>query len=204
MNQHHAALKVGQLAERLAEGYFAHAAAIAAATHPNAQALAPLALPGHLVPLGFVSRKDGTTHAFHFTHFLQMASTNPEITGELPRVWLAGSLVTLGDALSLHSYFDHAPVLELIYHLRNGVAHGNRFKFTQRGLQRLQDYPAHNRWALIKGDLKEIFEIAPALEGQTVLFSYLGAGNVLDILMSAGNHLIRLGNGDPLPPSSGT
>jgi hypothetical protein len=44
-----------------------------------------------------------------------------------------GALLTLGDALQVHRYFDHSPELELIYHLRNGVAHGNRFTFTKAG-----------------------------------------------------------------------
>jgi hypothetical protein len=41
---------------------------------------------------------------------------------DLDRVWLVGSLLAIGDALMRHCYFDHAPELELLRHLRNGVA----------------------------------------------------------------------------------
>ncbi len=184
--------QIGQLAERLVDGYYAHIAAITVAAHPQARQLAPVNLPGHAVPVGIVRRKDGTEHGFHFLHYLEIAATRKDIIDELPRVWLAGSLLTIGDALSRHRYFDHAAILELVYHLRNGIAHGNRFKFTRTGLQRLKDYPAHNRNAFIQGDLKEIFEITPALEGQTVLFDYAGPANLLDILFSVGHHLLRL------------
>ena len=108
------------------------------------------------------------------------------IEAELPRVWLTGSLLALGDALKDHDYFDHAPALELVYHLRNGIAHGNRFNFTASGLERLEQYPAHNREAWFR---KMIFEIAPALNGQAVLFEFMGAGDVLDVLSSVGAHL---------------
>ena len=184
--------QIGQLAERLAQGYNAHSAAITVACHPKAVELAPSILPGHLVSIGFVRRKDGTEHAFHFTHYLKMVAADPQIADELPRVWLSGSLLTIGDALARHRYFDHAPILELVYHLRNAIAHGNHFKFTTRGLERLKKHPAHNRDAFIQGDLKQIFEITSDLEGTCLLFDYLGPGNVLDILMSVGHHLLTL------------
>jgi hypothetical protein len=198
MKANQAAFEAGQLAERMAQGYSAHAAAIAVATHPDAQKLAPPTLPGMTVPLGFVQRKDGTEHAFHFTHYLKLAAANPELAAELPRVWLAGSLLAVGDALSRRDYFDRAPELELMRHLRNGIAHGNRFDI--RGPEKLKKFPAHNRLAWIKSDKKTVFEIIPALDGQPVLFDYLGPGDVLDILISVGIYLIRMGNGDPLRP----
>jgi len=198
MKANQAAFDAGQLAERMAQGYYAHSAAIAVATRPEAQALVPAKLPGMTVPLGFVRRIDGTEHAFDFKHFLRLAAASPEITNELPRVWLAGSLLAVGDALARQSYFDRAPELELLRHLRNGIAHGNRFDIRER--QKLNKFPAHNRLAWIRGDNKSVFEITAALDGQPVLFDYLGAGDVLDLLMSVGLYLIRMGNGDPLRP----
>jgi hypothetical protein len=44
-----------------------------------------------------------------------------------------GALLTLGDELSAYGYFDRAPALELLYHLRNAVAHGNRLNITKEG-----------------------------------------------------------------------
>lgn len=191
-----AAFEAGQLAERMAQGYYAHSAAIAVATRPEAEGLIPAKLPGMTVPLGFVRRIDGTEHAFDFRHFLRLAAAGPEIATELPRVWIAGSLLAVGDALSRHNYFDRAPELELVRHLRNGIAHGNRFEI--RDPHKLSKFPAHNRLAWVRSDKKTLFEITPALDGQPVLFDYLGAGDALDILMSVGIYLVRMGNGDAL------
>jgi hypothetical protein len=184
--------QIAQVTSRLVEGYYAHSAAITVAMHPESARLAPATLPGHIVPIGLVRRKDGTEHAFDFKHFLKLAATNPYITDELPRVWLSGSLLRIGELLSHHRYFDHAPILEFVYHLRNGIAHGNRLRFTPNGLARLNKHPAHNREAYIQGDLKQIFEISPSLAGQCVLFDYLEPGNVLDILLSVEHHLLKL------------
>jgi hypothetical protein len=195
-----AAFEAGQLAERMAHGYYAHSAAIAVATQPDAPTLVPATLPRMTVPLGIVQRKDRTEHVFDFRYFLRLASASPEITGELPRVWLAGSLLAVGDTLSRNDYFDRAPELELVRHLRNGITHGNRFVI--RKPDKRKKFPAHNRDAWVRSNKKTIFEISPALNGQPVLFNYLGAGDVVDVLLSVGIYLTRMGNGDPLrlPP----
>ena len=196
MKANQSAFEAGQLAERMAQGYYAYSAAITLASRPYAEALVPAKLPGMTVPLGFVQRKDGTEHAFDFLHFLRQAAANPELTAELPTVWLVGSLLAVGDALSRQDYFDRAPELELVRYLRNGIGHGNRFDI--RDPQKLAKYPAHNRLAWVRSDKKTVFEITPALHGKPVLFDYLGPGDVLDVLMSVGIYLIRMGNGDPL------
>jgi hypothetical protein len=138
-------------------------------------------------PSDSVQRKDGTEWSFHtqdtFGHALE-----PAIAAELDRVWFTGSLLALGDALADNDYFDHAPVLELVYHLRNGIAHGNHFEFTTGGLKRLGKHPAHNRDAA--------FKITPALEGQRVLFDFMAAGDVLDLLSSVGFYLKQMGDPD--------
>ena len=107
--------------------------------------------------------------------------------------------LAIGDALSETRYFDHAPELELIYHLRNGVAHGNRFHFTDFGKKRLADHPAHNRFTPFRTDTTK-FEITTALEGQPVLFDFMGPADVLDLLGAVGVYLWRMGQGDPLRP----
>jgi hypothetical protein len=114
----------------------------------------------------------------------------------LKQVWLAGSLLSLGDALAVNLYFDRAPELELVRHLRNGIAHGNRFRIDNPSS--LTRFPAHNHDAWVNSDTKAKFEIMPALQGTPVLFDYMGAGDVLDLLMSVGLYLVRMGNGDPL------
>ena len=93
-----AAFEVGRLAHRMAQGYYAHTAAIEVAKGPHAKALA------FETPLGqissYVVRKDGTQHTFDLPYYLDQAHTNPGIVDELPRVWLIGSLLSVGDALS--------------------------------------------------------------------------------------------------------
>jgi hypothetical protein len=67
---------------------------------------------------------------------------------ELARVWLVGALLTVGDALARHHYFDRAPELELLRHLRNGVADGNVFNIDNPDT--LAKFPAHNRLASLR------------------------------------------------------
>jgi hypothetical protein len=195
-----AAFDIGQMAERIADGYYTYLAAIQIATDPRAEALSPGAQSGIIVPEGYVFRKDGTRHRFHFKYFLRQARSNPAMIDDLPRAWLVRALLTIGDALSRHDYFDHAPELALLYHMRNGVGHGNVFRFSNPGKRRLANHPAHNRLAWIKSDTNNEFEITLNLKGQPVLFDFMGPADVVDLLKSVGLYLIRIGNGDPLRP----
>jgi len=181
-----AAAKVAQLARNMAEGYAAHIAAIRIAPRVNDQALLQMIAD---YPSDFVLRKDGT---FDTPDALGSAIANQEIAAELPRVWLTGSLLTVGDALKDNGYFDRAPELELVRHLRNGIAHGNRFDI--RYPDELTKYPAHNRDTAFR--TTTVFEVTPALDGQPVLFDFMEAGDVLDLLCSAALHLDRIGRGE--------
>jgi hypothetical protein len=198
-----AAFDVGRLAERLAEGYYAYAAGIQIATDPRAKDLIGVAPTGHAVPVGYVTRKDGTHHVFHFAHYLGQLRENNQFAMELQKTWLVGSLLTVGDALARHNYFDRAPELELLRHLRNGIAHGNKFYFGRgaklvASIEKLKRHPADNKLAWVRGEKKEIFEICETLQGKPVLFDFMGPANVLDLLMSVGIYLMRLGDGEPL------
>lgn len=195
MKSNQAAFDVGQLAERLSNGYLTYISAIAVATNPKATLLAPPVRQGQIVSIGEITRKDGTAHLFHFNYFLSLANTDELISDELKKVWLTGALLRVGDALSHHNYFDRAPELELLRHLRNGIAHGNRFRIDRPS--NLKKYPANNIQAWVKIDLNSIFEITPHLDGTEVLFSYMGPGDILDLLMSIGMYLVRVGNGEP-------
>jgi len=190
MKANQAAFEVGQLAWDMARGYATHIAAIRVAPRLDGKAIVRLIAD---YPSDFVQRKDGTKWSFD-TQDALVSLADKAIAAELPRIWLAGSLLGLGDALKGHNYFDRAPALELVYHLRNGIAHGNAFDFTPSGLKRLAKYPAHNREAAFR---KITFEITPALNGQAVLFDFMAAGDLLDLLSSVGLHLKRLGQGEP-------
>lgn len=192
------AFDTGRLAEQLQQGYYEFSAVMGVASNRNSLMLSPEVLPGHQVPIGKVRRKDGTEHAYHFQFYLQNVIDKPQLREEFEKTWLTGALLRLGDALQKNDYFDHAPELELVYHLRNGLAHGNKFNIDKSGQQRLRKYPAHNRLAWVTGDSGEVFEIDASLNGTEVLFAYMEAGNLLDLFMSVGLYLIRMGNGDPL------
>jgi hypothetical protein len=193
------ALKVGELTQRLVAGYYAHAAAIEVAQDPRVKTLFSAIPPGQIVPVRFVTRKDGTKYPYHFHHSLDQAHTNADIADDLQRTWLVGSLLTIGDALSNKGYFDHAPELELVYHLRNGVAHGNLFHFDQKRLKRLNKYPAHNKLTPFRTDTTK-FEIVAGLHRHPVLFNFMGPADVIDVLSAVGVYLWRMGKGEPLRP----
>lgn len=192
------ALSVGKFAQRLAGEYPTLVAALEVAADPRSALLAPKLEPGNMVPVGHIPGFDADG-SFHFLHYLGQAADNSDIVDDLQRNWHVGTLIALGDALSERAYFDHAPELELVYHLRNGVAHGNQFNINASGRKRLQRYPAHNRDAWTRGD-KRTFEVTAALNGSAVLFDFMGPADIQVLLAGVGVYLIRMGNGDPLRP----
>jgi hypothetical protein len=173
---------VAQLAYDMLRGYLTHIAAVRSIPRIDSNALVRLIASW---PSDFVQRKDGSKWSFD-TQDALVDLADKTIDAELPRVWLTGSLLALGDLLKEHGYFDRAPVLELVYHLRNGIAHGNCFHFEPSELNRLKKYPAHNRDASFR---KVIFEITPALNGEEILFEFMDAGDVLDLLSSVRAHM---------------
>jgi hypothetical protein len=188
------ALQVGQLAQRLYKDYTGFMAVMESALHPSA--LLPVALPepGAVVGSGFIRRKKGEPHAYWHEHYLaQVLDSADEQREEVSRVWLSGALIRLGDALHDEGYFDHAPELELVRHMRNAVAHGNKFSF--KGTR--PKHPAHNGLAFIRGwDNDSEFSVDANLQGQSFLFDWMEPGDVLDVFLSVSQYLIRMGNGE--------
>ncbi|OXC78252.1 hypothetical protein BSU04_12785 [Caballeronia sordidicola] len=60
-------------------------------------------------------------------HYLDLLAKITGLQRQFLRTWAMGALTTLRDELQPGHYFDHAPILEMVFHLRNGNAHGNRF-----------------------------------------------------------------------------
>lgn len=176
----------------MAQGYYAHAAAIEIANRPHAKALVSQTPLGKIA--SYVTRKDGTQHTFDLPHYLGQAHTNSEIVDDLPRVWLVGSLLTVGDAVKKlrRPVLKEVPLLELLYHLRNGIAHGNVFSCSEHGLKRLKKHPAHKKTAGVKSADGAEFEIEAGLHGKPVLFDFMGPGDVLDLLQSVDVYLTRI------------
>jgi hypothetical protein len=172
----------------MAQGYYANKAAITVAADPRANSLVSMELRGNqAVPVGYVVRKDGTGHVYDIHHYLEHARTSPDMLHGLERVWIIGSLIAVGDALYKRKYLNRVPLFELVRHLRNGVAHGNAFEI--RHPYSLKKNPAHNREALVK---TAVFEITPDLDGRPVLFEFMGAADILDLLMSVEIYLTRI------------
>lgn len=122
----------------------------------------------------------------------------------MPACGSRGALLTLGDRLSVENYFDHGPDLEVIRHLRNGIAHGNRFHFTPDEPRRPAHFTGPDQRALgdtvtPKGEAVT-FEISRSLEGEPVLFDFIGPGDICDLLLFVADRLIRIGNGDQPRP----
>ncbi|MFJ2987569.1 hypothetical protein ACIPF8_06865 [Collimonas sp. NPDC087041] len=183
-------LAISGMAQRLASGYYAFLVGHLVAVNPlPINSLPPAKVPGEN-PIGEIKRKDGTYHTLDLRHYLDLLRCDNDLQGHFLRVWAMGALLILGDELSKHKYFDRAPILELVYHLRNGVAHGNRFNITDKGRERLSRYPAHNRNAAATSPLGTVFEITPNLCG-AVLFDFMGAADVIDLLQSVEVYLSR-------------
>ena len=150
MPRNEKAFVVGQRAERLVGEFYSLHAAITVATDPRAAQLTPPVQPGQIVPTHTVKGLGLSEHTYHFLHYRAMADHREEFIADFERTWIAGALLGLGDELEGHHYFDNAPELELVYHLRNGIAHGNEFRLTPPGLRRLAQHPAHNRDAWVR------------------------------------------------------
>jgi hypothetical protein len=109
------------------------------------------------------------------------------MANDLERVWIVGALISVGDALDKRNYLNRVPLFELVRHLRNGVAHGNAFNI--RNPDGLKKFPAHNRQALVK---TAEFAITADLDDRPVLFDFMGAADVLDVLISTETYLTRI------------
>lgn len=178
-----------QLADLLRFGLYAHATAMELARDEH---VLPQQVPSANKPStlsGSVACKDGSERPFDLQYVLKLMRTDSALRDEMDTGWCISSLISLGDRLAAGGYFDRAPVLEMVRHLRNGVAHGNRFSI--RNADELKSWPAHTRDAACRGDA--VFEITEALDGSQVLFEFMGVGDVLDLLVSVGTHLKRLG-----------
>lgn len=178
----------GRLAYRLRFGLYAHAAALDLARDPATMHAALEAAGGAEPTSGVVVTKDGSTRRYDLTYVMELLQSDHDLRTELDQAWCVSSLVLLGDRLAAENYFDRAPVLEMVRHLRNGIAHGNRF--TIRKPAELRRWPAHTRDAAGQSSL--IFEVTPEIDGSPVLFAYMGVGDVLHLLVSVGTHLLSI------------
>ncbi|TDL44054.1 hypothetical protein [Microbacterium oleivorans] len=143
-------------------------------------------IPGYTASFGRMERRDGSARYTLLPHYLREAQADPDA---VERSWWAGALLTLGDALAEANYLDRAPELELIYHLRNAVAHGNKVSLTGGGRTRLQRWPANNFEAYQRSDP---VELTIADEGAPVLFDMLRPADLADLFDSVAQYVACL------------
>jgi hypothetical protein len=195
-----AAVEVATLAQRMTSQYFSHVAAMYVARDDRAEALAPPIEPGQRVPIIRIPRRDGNAMIMWFNHYLK-AVKNAEVSEDFDKVWLLGALLAVGDALGSNGYFGHDPEAEMIRHLRNGIAHGNRFSFHQRVKDKATGnlkYPA-NIFRYAARQSMPRHEIDVSLQGTEVLWMWGGPDAIMDCLTVLGVHLWNVGHGLPLP-----
>jgi hypothetical protein len=196
-------LAVGRMAQGLASGYYAFLVAHLVAVNPTSINSLPPAKALGQDPTGEIKRKDGTFHTLNLRFYLDLLREDQSRQRQFLRTWAVGALLTLGDELAkpehgvlpkakggYFGYFDHAPILELVYHLRNGIAHGNRFNITPHGKERLAKHEAHNRHAAVKSPLGTVYEITSDSKGP-ILFDFIGPADVIDLLQSIEVYLSR-------------
>jgi len=195
-----AAFDVANLVQRLVSQYFAHVAAMYVARDPRAESFAPAVEPGQNVPILRIPRRDGNDMVMWFNHYLAK-NYKAETIEDFDRVWLTGALLQAGDALGAHGYFKHEPEAEMIRHLRNGIAHGNRFNFNRSVIDQTTGrlkHPANiSRYAARQ--VMPPHEIDTNLQGQEVLWMWGGPDAVCDCLTVLGVHLWNIAHGLPTP-----
>ncbi len=179
-----------RIAQRLASGYYAFVVAHLVAVNPVSINSLPPARELGQDPVGELKRKDGSAHTLNLRFYLDQLREDFGLQEEVLRSWAKGALLALDNELSAYDYFDQAPVLEMVYHFRNAVAHGNRFNITKSGRKRLAQHPAHNRDAAVRSPLGTLYEITPSLSGP-LLFDFMGPADVIDLLQSVELHLAK-------------
>ena len=176
--------RIGRLAARLSEGYLAHMAALNVGRERGAKLLVPAE--------GVIQRAGGQGITYSNAYYLDYPASSADASSDFDRVWLVGALIAVSDELDKTTpiFLDHAPQLEMLRHLKNGVAHGNKFTFTvngdARGHRRLAKYRAHNHLARVS---TRQLEVLGSLEAQTVLFGFVQPTDVIELHKSIETYL---------------
>jgi hypothetical protein len=195
-----AAVDVATLAQRMVSQFFSHHAALYVARDTRVQKFAPPIETGQHVPVLKIPRRDGSAMIMSFDHYLA-EGRKPETKQDFDKVWLIGALLMVGDALGTNEYFGHIPEAEIIRHLRNGVAHGNRFSFRPDVIDKTSAKLKHpaNIFRYAGRQVMPMHEVDTDRQGTEVLFVWGGPDAIIDCLTVLGVHLWNMGHGIPSP-----
>lgn len=190
VSKHPGAFALGQSIIELAQGCYAYEALTFVTDERKVRIIAPDISVGD-GPSGKLVRRDRSNHIFDVRHYLDLAKDHSFIKEHITRSWCSGALITAGDLLKAHKYFDRQPEFELIFHLRNAAAHGNAFNMDQKGKKRLANHDTYLRWY----DNSERFRIFLSMQGKKMLFDFIGEADVADILTLTAERLRDLERG---------
>lgn len=149
-------------------------------------------------PWGWLHRLDGSAIRYGLRDFARNAVDETTQSLQL-QASAAGALLTLGDEFAKYQYFDKRPEFELLRHLRNGVAHGNRFNLAENQPKRPAYFDGPDQrifpdFTSTPEGQRTRFEIMPSLDGSPVLFEFMAAADVCDLLGSLGLQLMGYKN----------
>jgi len=132
--------------------------------------------PGSTMELG---RRDGTKHPPLDIHeSVRRIRGNPQFNLDYVGVILMATISLVADRLSRNAYFNKTPEPEFLRHIRNAIAHGNRFHMRSDEPRRPARF--HD------------FEIAKSLEGTRLFWDFMAPGDVLDLLQEVESQLTAL------------
>lgn len=121
-------------------------------------------------------RHDGTVYEFKdYGNLVKELRSNDSFNIEYLGMLVQTAFINIGDELSRNGYFDKAPVLEFIRHIRNALGHGNKFHFLGK---------EPSRAAELRGRA-----LSKQLNGQQVFFDFMALGDAFDLLEDAEVHL---------------
>src|SRR4051794_25005216 len=112
-------LAVAQTARHLVAAYYASLVGHYVAANP--QSINSLSADH---PTGDILRKDGTFHTIDLSDHLDKFRADVDLQEQSLLGLAMGAILVLHIQLEKNKYFGHPPILEMIYHLRNGLAHG--------------------------------------------------------------------------------
>ncbi|AEF43129.1 hypothetical protein [Hoyosella subflava] len=124
-----------------------------------------------------LNRRGGSHYTLSFREVVEGARHDKERQFAVVDSWLELAVIRVAAALGEHAYFDKAPVLVFLRHVRNGLAHGGQFTY-----QESRYWELNARF----GNLEITKETTGGVFGS---FGFLSRGDMLALLDEVASHL---------------